>query len=451
MSPGLKFLKKIEAMSLPPRLQRGVGAVSVVAHDVLRCDLLKQASAMAYVTLLSLVPSLVAIFCVLSLFSPMLGKDNMMAEVREFVLSNLASASGQQVVAYLDQMIASLDLKKIGWQSFASVLVTLVLLLRQIEEALNRIWLVHKARNIFTRFMYFWTFLTLGTVVIATVIGVSSGFNIESYFKFGAEVQRVSAGRFSFVSTWLGSFIFFFLLYKIVPNCWVQTRPALLGATVSSTVLLLAGIFYGLFIRDSKNYQTLYGAIAQLPIFLLWLYICWTIILLGALIAWRVQEGFPKNQQDDTLDAAVSPLDELRNIQVKALLPQLVLLAVYRNFQQATGQGIGVQALAHALKLPQSWVSEAVRALEQLGFVIAAKLQAGSLAVETLQAYFPAIPADRLRVSRLANELGRPMSEWMAHWQHDVPVELAEALRQLQGTDERSGAVASQTVADILR
>lgn len=450
MSPGLKILKKIESMALPPWLQRLVGATTVVVHDVLRCDLLKQASAMAYVTLLSLVPSLVAIFCVLSLFSPMLGKDNMMEAVREFVLSNLASASGQQVVAYLDQMIGGLDLKKIGWQSFASVLVTLVLLLRQIEEALNRIWLVHKARNIFTRFMYFWTFLTLGTVVMATVIGVSSGFKIDSFFVIGAEVQRASAERFGFVSTWLGSFIFFFLLYKIVPNCWVHTRPAILGACVSSTVLFVAGIFYGLFVRDSKNYQTLYGAIAQLPIFLLWLYICWTIILLGALIAWRVQEGFPHNQQEDTLDATASPIDELRNVQVKALLPQLVLLAVYRNFHEATGKGIGTQALAHALKLPQSWVGEALNALEQMGLVIVTKSQARSLTVEPLDAYFPAIPADRLSVTRLISELGKPVSEWMAHWQTDLPMGLANALQQLQLSGEHAfGEGATRTVADL--
>lgn len=441
------FLKKLEAVRLPARAKRPVGALIVMIQDFVRCDLPKQASAMAYVTLLSLVPSLVAIFCVLSLFSPMLGKGNMMATIREFVLSNLAANSGQQVVTYLDKMIGGLDLKKIGWQSFASVLVTLILLLRQIEEALNRIWLVRKGRNVFTRFMYFWTFLTLGTLFVAIIIGVSSGFEVKKYLNLGAEVTRVSGGNFDFMTTWLGSFLFFLMVYKFVPNCFVAARSAAIGALASSTILLVAGYFYGVFVRDSTNYQTLYGAIAQLPIFLLWLYICWTIILLGALIAWRMQEGFPTSEADDTLDAVETPSDTLRNIQIRSMLPTIVLLAIYRHFSQGTGQGLGAQALAHAIKLPLSWVSEALDILEHYGFVIISKTQANSADGNVLEPYYPAMPAERLTASRLVADLGHPVTEWMQHWKHDLPMDLPHALAILKTPSDPGKDL---TVAQVL-
>lgn len=450
MHQGPSFLKKLEAVPLPQRAKRPVSALLVMIQDFLRCDLPKQASAMAYVTLLSLIPSLVAIFCVLSLFSPMMGKGNMLQTVREFVLSNLAASSGQQAVSYLDKMIGGLDLKKIGWQSFASVLVTLVMLLRQIEEALNRIWLVRKGRNIFTRFMYFWTFLTLGTVVIAIIVGVSSGFNVKQYLKLGAEVTQASGGRFGFVTTWAGSFVFFAFLYKFVPNCLVEAKPAAVGAAASSTILLIAGYFYGLFVRDSKNYQTLYGAIAQLPIFLLWLYICWTIILLGALIAWRMQEGFPESEEEDTLDAAGTPAEALRNVQVKSMLPTVLLLAIYRNFQEGTGRGMGAQELAHAVKLPLSWVSEALDVLEEMGYVIVSKTQIAPLESDAtvLDPYYPALPADKLTMPRLMGDLGRPVAEWMAHWQYELPLDLPRALQILNSPT--AGVGRELTVAQVL-
>ena len=118
---------------------------------------------MAYVTLFSLVPSLAAVFTLLGLFLPILGEhSNLMDMARQFLFKNLATGSGTSVIEYLDRYIAGLNLKRIGMSAFAGLIVTLIILLRQIEEALNRIWMVHKARTMMTRFIYFWLFLVGG-------------------------------------------------------------------------------------------------------------------------------------------------------------------------------------------------------------------------------------------------------------------------------------------------
>jgi membrane protein len=407
-----------------------------LTRDMIHRDVFKQASAMAYVTLLSLVPSLVAIFCVLSLFAPMMsGKANLVDVLREFILSNLASGTGESAVAYLDGMIASLDLATIGWSSFASVLVSLILLLRQIEEALNHIWLIKKPRNIFTRFMYFWTFMTLGMIAIGITIGVT-GFNIKKYLE-ATSARTESNALLNFALAYGISFVFFFVLYKIVPNCKVSTRAAALGAGISALILGVAGWGYGVFVSNASNYRTLYGALAQLPLFLMWLYICWIIILFGAVLSWRFQEGYRLSQEGSdasALEADKTPLAGWRNLQLRAMLPKVCLLAIYKNFQAGSGKGISPQDLGHQLNLPSDWITSAMETLESLGFVVAAKGESDNdlLSMDGApESFFPAFPADKLDMKRIDESLQTPRNEWIEAWLPEMPADMGIMLRKV--------------------
>lgn len=425
-----KILSRFPAVKIPAFLRFPLHIAVTLYQDLTRCDLFKQASAMAYVTLLSLIPSLVAIFCILSLFAPLVGDGTeMMDRIQNFVLENLASGTSDQVIAVLDKMLGSLSLKTIGLSSFAGVTVTLVLLLRQIEEALNRIWLIRKGRNLFSRFMYFWTFLTLGMVVIGIGIGMSSGFAIERWIS-PEQVRSGIAGRLTGVAS---TFIFFFFVYKIVPNCYVATKNAAIGAAVSAVTLMQAGRFYTMYVARSENYQTLYGVLAQLPIFLTWIYICWIIILIGALISWRMQEGFPKTNDEESLDAVTLPLEVLRNAQVKATMPAITLIAIYKNFQEGSGKGLSAQELAHLLNLPLHWISDALEALQELGYVIASRFQAGDDDVaRAAEPYYPAFPAENLALSKIQSDLARPLTDWLAHWHHKLPLDVTKTLTVLK-------------------
>ena len=177
---------KLERRGLLSSGRPGKSIISVLIQDLIRTDVLKQASVMAYVTLVSLVPSLVAVFAVIALFSPMLGDDSTLVDqLRGFVLSNLTPSSAETVVGYLERMLSRLDVASLGWSAFASVMVSLILLLRQIEEALNQIFLVRASRNPFTRFMYFWTFLSLGALVLGFSVGAASGFDLQAFLEPG--------------------------------------------------------------------------------------------------------------------------------------------------------------------------------------------------------------------------------------------------------------------------
>lgn len=423
-----------------------------LTKDMIYRDVFKQASAMAYVTLLSLIPSLVAIFCVLSLFAPLMSdKANLIDTLRSYILTNLAAGPGKSVVNYLDQMLTNLNLATIGWSSFASVLVTLILLLHQIEEALNHIWLIKKERNLFKRFMYFWTFLTLSMIALAIIIGVT-GLNIKQYLDETA-ARANSNTDINIALAYVVSFAFFFVMYKIVPNCKVRTKSAAIGAGIAALILGIAAWGYGVFVSNASNYRTLYGALAQLPLFLMWLYICWIIILFGAVLSWRYQEGYPQSTEGNdisALNASTSPIESWRNLQLQAALPKIALIVTYKHFQSGTGQGITPQDLGTQLCLPAPWVASAMDTLEALGFVVVAKSDKKDdlLSLEDhSEAYFPAFPADKVSIAHIDNALQNPKDEWFEGWITDLPADLRDLLLKVRSNDPLAR---EQNIATIL-
>jgi len=409
---------------------------------------------MAYTTLLSLVPSLAAAFTLISLFSPFLGENSaLVGKAKDFILQHLASGAGEQVITYLNSFLTNLDLRKIGITSFAGLIVTLVFLLAQIEEALNRIWLVRATRNIFMRFVYFWTFLTLGVFIGAVAIGYYYKLNLDSILQLKAVAGSAQAagGFISSMIAWLIGCGFFFLLYKIVPNCQVTIREASIGALVAGTLFHQAARFYGYFAGNFTSYASIYGALAAIPVFLFWLYLCWLIILLGALIAWRSQQGFPREEDKEiTLDTIASPADWMRNVHLKALLPIFLLILIYRNFAEGGGRGLAAGVLSSRLKLPPMWVSDALDALEKMQLIVgtdSTRERSDALATRANE-FFPAFPPDKLRATEVVRLLGDPARAWLSEWQHEFPVDLVTAVRTILTMDSRKRE--DMTMASIL-
>lgn len=407
--------------------------LKVLNHDLERNDMFKQASAMAYITLFSLIPSLAAVFTLISVFRPFLGENSdFMVQIKGFILDNLAAGSGTHVVKYLDTFLANLDLKKIGISSFAGLLITLLLLLRQIEEALNRIWMVPKGRNFFKRFFYFWAFLTLGAFILSIVVGVTSDFDFSNLLSFdSSSLKKSSNGFFSSMGTLIGEFAFFFLLYKMVPNTSISFKEAAIGALLGSFLFHQASRFYGLYIKSFTNYQSLYGALAALPLFLFWLYICWLIILIGAIVAWRVREGFHFEDKKDFLDDLLKPENHLSSTHLRTLLPFFIALEVYRKFTEGAGAGRSCKELATALKVPIEWVFENVDSLKKLGLVIACKNRTekdNDIDDPFGEQLFPAFPPNSVKLSQLFTVITDPTIQWMTSWHNELPIDFQKAL-----------------------
>lgn len=367
--------------------------------DLRKAEIPQYAYAMAYYTLISLVPSLILIFSLISLFTPIFGENSFVInDLRHFILENLATGSGEQVITYLEAVIARVDIKTLGFTGFFGTLITLVFLLQSIEVALNRIFAVTRRRNIFTRFVYFWTILTLGTFLLAMIVGVFSGFNLNAN-GFTEMSSHPLAGGFAY---FLGLIILFTLIYKIVPNKYVEFSHAVYGAFGASLFLLIAGLLFRSYTKMFTNYQAIYGAaLSALPIFLIWIYLNWVIILSGALLTRRFQLGSSIEVEQTFLDDL--PSESAAHIQnlTRSHLPFLVLWKIYHDLHAGGFIGFNPQVASKDFSMPEHWLQEAVETLERCGFVTTGQSVSEGLAL----AYFPTIASDQLSLETFFERL----------------------------------------------
>jgi len=441
--------KFLSSLPLPLWVRKVFKIAQILNHDMNRCDLFKHASAMAYVTLFSLIPSLAAVFALIALFQPFMGENSsLLVKVRQFVFDNLATGSGEQLMKYLEGFIANLNLTRIGMSGFAGMIVTLVLLLRQIELALNRIWLVKHPRHVVTRFIYFWTFLTLGTFIIGLSVGVLSGFHLDNLIPFGNHIS-VERGLVAKITPFLSIFVFFTLLYKVVPNCFVSLKHAAIGAFPAAVLWVLAGRLYGWYAANFTNYAAIYGALAAVPLFLLWLYIIWLITLFGALLAWRVQQSFDLPEDLDDESPVLTPQERLRNHRLQTLTPYLTLLAIYDNFAQGKGQGLGCHEIATKLNIPMPWVNEALEALLEMKYIVQSQQTPGADTTSNPDRFFPTCPAASISLDQLRQTFTAASRQWLDQWVHEWPVDLKQAVSSLWDDEQRS--TSQGNLAEVLQ
>ena len=446
----IRFINILKDRSRWPLwVQRLFHYISIYVQDAERSDLTKQASAMAYVTLFSLVPSLAAIFTLLGLFLPILGEHkDLMDQGRQFLFKYLATGSGSQVIDYLESFIASLNLKRIGMSAFVGLIVTLIILLRQIEEALNRIWMVHQARPMMMRFIYFWLFLTLGMFSVSVIIGLSTSYSVMAVItkKTLAAADRADdIPIISMMFNWAFTCFLFFLAYKVIPNCQVRNKAARGGAILAGTLFYFVSKLYTIYVTSFASYKSIYGTLGALPIFLLWIYVCWLILLAGALLAWRWQNGWPPLEEEKTIESTQNQLDEHRNRAIRAMLPSLVLIAIYEKFRD--GRGHDITTLVEELKLPYSWVFEAVELLRELGMIAHAKvIQPDKTEMDQI---LPTHPADKISMKDLTIMTETPVFDWLETWEPASSGSL-QSFKKNAITAGHSHALRDTTMASII-
>jgi len=166
--------------------------------------------------------------------------------------------------------------------------ITTVLMLTSIETAFNRIWRVRETRGGIIGFMRYWTIISLGPILLGSAFVISSAMtslNILSSNFGGYEVNGAFLfGSISFLLTILG----FFILYWTIPNRSIPARAALIAGAFSATIFILLKNLFGYVMTNFTSYEIIYGAFAAVPIFLLWIFLSWNIILLGVEISYAL-------------------------------------------------------------------------------------------------------------------------------------------------------------------
>jgi membrane protein len=244
-------------------------------HD--RCQ--RVAGALSFTTLLAIVPLTAVTVSVLSMF-PVFGA--WMSVIQEFIYINFVPAAGDVVEKYLTQFAAKAGrLTAVG---IAFLVLTSIMLMATIEQAFNDIWRVRNTRKLHYRILSYWALLTLGPILVAASLVLTT--NLFTSLPFTAKPDATLNNQvLELLLPWVLEFGGVVLLYFVVPNVSVPWRHAVVGAGFTVVLLEVAkALFAGAMKYFVLTYKIVYGTVAALPIFLIWIYISWVVILLGAIV-----------------------------------------------------------------------------------------------------------------------------------------------------------------------
>jgi membrane protein len=234
----------------------------------------EEAASLGYTSLLSLVPLLAVVFGVATAFPVF---DRWAEDVQSFIFENFVPAAGAQVEAYVSGFLDSVG--RLTLPGTFMLIISALLLMMRIEHAFNRIWRVPAQRGLIGRIVMYWAVLTLGPITL----GAATALSAQPLFEWLGGNQGSSRAWHSssvFLLTWLA----FCLVFVLVPNRRVRFLHAALGAALSTALFSLAKIGFVWFVARA-SFNVIYGTLATIPIFLLWLYLAWTVTLLGASLA----------------------------------------------------------------------------------------------------------------------------------------------------------------------
>lgn len=235
-------------------------------------DLVYQASALSYITLLSIVPIISIIFYFLSLF-PIF--TDLIKLTQSYVYNNFLPSSTAIIEQYLNQFI--LQASQLPVMSVIFSVVTGILMIITIESTFNRIWVVSlKPHSWINRFQAFGILL-----IIPFFIGFSS-FILEYFVTI---IKLTFYQNFAIMIVhFIINVLIFAVIFVFVPNTSVSWANGLLGGLIASGLFEISKQGFTFYITYFANYHLIYGALSFLPIFFLWVYISWTIVIFSALV-----------------------------------------------------------------------------------------------------------------------------------------------------------------------
>lgn len=236
----------------------------------------KQASAMAAELTLSNMLALVPLMTVaVSLMAVFPAFESVNAQVQSLIFDNLLPETGLAVQEHLNEYVSkSKNLSAIG---FGFLIVTSLLLMRSIDRSINALWETPTQRKGIHKILAYWAMLTMAPILIAASLAASS------YFAALPIVSELS-GVLTFGLPFILIVLAFSALYAVVPFTQVKFYKALIAAAITAILFELAKYGFAIFITKFSSYELIYGAITAIPIFFLWVYLSWSILLLGVII-----------------------------------------------------------------------------------------------------------------------------------------------------------------------
>jgi membrane protein len=258
----------------------------VLFRDVAQGEITLWTMSLVYTTLLSMVPLLALSFSVLKAF----GVHNQIRPLLENLLAPLGE-QGHEITSRLIGFIEHMNVGVLGAMGLGLLIYTVVSLMQKIEESFNAIWHVTQLRSLGERFSRYLSVLLVGPLLVFAALGITAMALNSEVAKAILAIEPLGTlalvlGKLAPYGLVIAAFTFFSMF---IPNTRVRLRPALVAGVVGGVLWQSAGWAFAVFVASSTRYAAIYSSFAILILFLIWLYVSWLVLLVGAAVSFYLQ------------------------------------------------------------------------------------------------------------------------------------------------------------------
>jgi membrane protein len=409
-----------------PRWHVAAQFAYALVRDFLHGDLTLRAMSLVYTTMFAIVPLLALAFSVLK----GLGVHRDFEPILQGFLAPLGPRAGElsdQIVGFVDNVSGSL----LGGIGSMLLLFSLLMMAQKVESSFNFVWRVDHPRSLARRFSEYLAFLLVGPLIMSVVIGFTATLSSTTAMSRLREIGLIG-GMFDALTSAtpyiliIASFTF---LYVLVPNTRVHLKPALIGGVFAGALWAGGGSLFTSSVVSLSRYEAIYAGFAIVLVAMIWLYLSWLILLLGAQLAFYVQhpEYLPLGQRAASASNAT-----------RERLALSTMLLVGKDFEEP-GHGWRIESLASRIRVPRHLLEPVANALMDAGLL--ARTSENRL-----------IPARDLRRIGVADILAAVRSGSERDSRHESDDEWNPTVSAVAEDVERAivGALSGRTLADLV-
>jgi membrane protein len=390
-------------------------------------ELTLRAMSLVYTTLLSLVPLLAFSFSILKAF----GVHNELEPLLYNFLEPLGP-QGNEIAQKILEFVENMKVGVLGSLGLAILIYTVISLVQKIEDALNHIWKIKKGRSVVRRLSDYISIIIIGPVLMFTAIGLNASLSSN------AMVQKLIAiepfGTLIYYGSKLVPYIVVSIahtfVYMIIPNTKVRIDSALLGGVVAGVMWQTTGWAFTSFVASSTKYPAIYSSFAVIILFMIWLYLSWLILLIGAQISFCHQ-----NLKFLTLKKEAFHLSNRLKEKISFLIMFLIGYNYYHDKHRWT-----LDLLVDRLGLPEEPIQNALSQLEKKKLI--------TETADDPPAYLPARDLETIRLKEILDSTRADgQNNHLEHKIYSVP----EVDSVVERVDESIGsALGEETIKDIV-
>lgn len=251
-------------------------------HSAWKVRIFDAASALSFATILSLAAT---VLCAVSVLQSLINVDQFIDRVEQLIFPVMTAEKHEPFLKQVYSAVEDYPTRSLSGIGIVVLIVTGSGLISTLESNLNRIWYVQRSRTIVQQIIVYWGAVTVSPLLI--VISISTTARLESIPLFGRVTAYLPVGVESVTAFVLTSLALIWI-YKVLPNTHVPAVPAIVGGLSAALLLECAKFFFALYVRLFAQHNALYAVLGSLPLFLIWIYVGWLVVLIGALITYGV-------------------------------------------------------------------------------------------------------------------------------------------------------------------